>query len=163
VAADVNFEVFKNTPTRVVTTLDADNQPSNDANGQPLKLECLPPGTTQHGKCEVRNEAHDIWYTPNRDYLGPDEMIYFVTDGGTGPDSKSNAGTVKITVVENPNAIAVAAGAGGAAGSLPATGANPMNQFAAGMIAICVGAWCTLAGRRRRDLVVPVPTGRHFG
>jgi LPXTG-motif cell wall-anchored protein len=163
--ADQRVQVYKNTPRVVVTTLGADGEPTKDVNGQFLQLQCQD-GTTgssiKGGTCALASENHEIIYSPPRDYLGEDELTFFITDGTQGPSSKSNAGRVLIDVVEDPNAINVAGDAAGAAGSLPATGSNPMNQFAAGVIAICVGAWFAMAGRRRRELALSLPPGRHY-
>lgn len=145
--------VLKNTPTVVVDTRLA----AQDANGDTIEVS----GTserTQHGTSKIGDLQRTITYTPDRDYLGPDKLLYQVSDGRA--DGAASA-ELQLNVIEQPGAITDAGGAGSGAGAgggaspggnLAATGGDPLALTLAAGCALVLGLALVQAGKRRQSL-----------
>ena len=108
-----------------------------------------------HGTATISADRTKILYEPDRDYVGPDSLDLNVSDAsGVGSNSARMSITVKEPVV-NP-----VAGAGGGesgagaspAGSLPATGGDPLALTGAGGLSLLAGVALVQASRRRQSL-----------
>jgi hypothetical protein len=105
----------------------------------------------------IGDNNRTITYTPDKDYLGPDNLLYNVSDG-----RKDGAASAKlqINVIEQPGVLAAGgdAAAGGAAaggspaGNLAATGGDPLPLTAAAGCSLVLGLVLLQAGRRRQAL-----------
>jgi hypothetical protein len=136
--------VFKNTPKIVV-----DARGVSDANQDNVQIQSVV--QPAHGTVTISGDNKTITYSPTKDYLGPDSFSYTVSDGRT--DGSADA-TVQIQVVENPlTTVKGTSGtaAAGAAGTLPATGFDPLGLTVVGGTAILLGAGLAVAAGRRRD------------
>ncbi len=151
--------VLKNTPTVVVDTRDA----VQDANADTIVISGAPARTTNGS---IVRDDRTITYTPDKDYLGPDELLYSVSDGrGDG----SASAILQINVIDQPGGLtdlASAGGSGGAGagspgGNLAATGGDPLPLTAAAGCSLLLGLALVQASRRRRSLPL-LQTARHL-
>jgi len=108
-----------------------------------------------NGTATISADRTKILYEPDRDYVGPDSLDLNVSDASSvGSNSARMSITVREPVV-NPVAGAGGGGGGGGAspaGSLPATGGDPLALTAAGGLSLLAGAALVQASRRRRSL-----------
>jgi hypothetical protein len=155
--------VIENTPTQIFS------HPTDPNTGQALIISGVSQG--QHGTVTQSSQGLVVTYTPEKDYIGPDQFSYTVTDG----TQNSNSASVAINVVPDPNAATSstlggtssaagsgatpAAGGAGAAGAIPKTGADILPYLDAGTGSLGMGfALLGLGARRRRRRPARRPT-----
>lgn len=125
---------------------------ARDNNGDLVKVSSV--SDPEHGTATITSDAFGITYKPDADYVGPDSLVLNVSDNrGVG----SNSAQLTIDVFEELTPLAPGsvggAGAGGAspAGSLAATGGDPLPLTAAASFSMLLGFGLVQASRRRRS------------
>lgn len=123
---------------------------ARDNNGDLVKVSSV--SDPEHGTATITSDAFGIFYKPDADYVGPDSLVLNVSDNrGVG----SNSAQMTIDVFEELTPLAAgsdgAAGGASPAGSLAATGGDPLPLTAAASFSMLLGFGLMQASRRRRS------------